>query len=96
MITAYDKQISTEPDYGYEKWCNGVWELVTKDDCAPTDQEVSDYWDKFFEPLTLRLSTCGTLPSGGCAPSFAALVIVRRWRHFKNQFPFLLPFIKNN
>lgn len=93
-----DKYLTTEPDNGYEKWCNEVWELVSKGNEAKgfeiPQQDVDDYWDNFFEPLTLKLSVSGTRPSGGCTPDFAALVIMRRWHTFKQNFPFLLPVLK--
>jgi hypothetical protein len=90
MQTSFDRHITTEPDYGYESWCDKVWEILTKNFESPTQEEVNIYWDKFFEPLTIKLSACGTLPSGGCDPEFAAEVINRRWRNFKQQYDFLL------
>lgn len=82
---ALDRFLTTPFDNGYDKWCDKVWELITASKSAPTDDEISDYWDKFFEPLTLRLSVCGTLPSGGCRPQFAADIIVRRWQVVKRR-----------
>lgn len=88
-----DRYITTEPNNGYEKWCNEVWEIITKEYHIP-GWEVDDYWDKFFEPLTLKLSVSGTRPDGGVAPTFAALVIDRRWREFKTKWEYILPFLK--
>lgn len=96
--SSLDKFLATPFDNGYDAWCDKVWEIVTKEYPSPTADEVNDYWDKFFEPLTLKLSTCGTQPSGGCAPYFAASVISRRWTRFKlnKEFNFLLPILKNS
>lgn len=93
-IIDFDKMITTEPDNGYDKWCDEVWKIVTReysDDI--TAEDVNNYWDNFFEPLTLRLSVGGTLPSGGCNPDFAASAIRMRWRDLKTRFPFLLPIL---
>lgn len=88
-----DRFLTTEPDNGYDKWIEEVWQLVSTQENCPTEEEVNDYWSKFFEPLTRKLSVSGTLPSGGCAPSFAALVICRRWRQLKREFPYLLEYL---
>lgn len=94
-----DKYLTTPFDNGYQLWCDTVWTLVGDIEVTlippPTQDEINDYWDNFFEPLTIKLSTCGTLPSGGCAPSFAATVICSRWRILNSQFQFLLPILKN-
>lgn len=96
MSSALDRHITTEPDNGYEAWCNEVWTILTAKYSGPTPEEVNLYWDRFFEPLTIELSTCGTRSSGGCDPDFAASVIAGRWREFKNKYKFLLDLIRGD
>jgi hypothetical protein len=81
---ALDRFLTTEPSQlHYDKWLDEVLSHISEEDISSDD--FNKDFDNFIEPLLIKLSTAGTLPHGFVRPSFAALVVNRRWWFMNKQ-----------
>lgn len=90
---ALDRYLTTEPDNGYDSWIERVMESIQTSEISEDD--INEYWDKFFDPLFIKLSTSG---HDGAFPTvnFASASVYLAWKDINRRYPFLLPIIKNN
>ena len=76
---ALDRYLTTEPDNGFNEWCELVWDNIS--DTEITANEV-DRFQQFFDDAHEELSTKGS-GDGFINPAFSADVIKRTFKVFK-------------
>ncbi len=77
-IQGLDKYLTTEPDNGYIRSIEKIWECITEEEISGDEYNKYDYFFSFWE---IKLSTSGT--HGFPKLDFCVQVIKRRYRFLK-------------